>query len=258
MNCHDVENIARDIANGELMEVALREEALLHADSCAACAMRLSDERALTHGLERLAFAAESAEAPARVETSLLTAFRERSADGAAAVSVNSLVSNRRWLYVGVGVAAAIVILVLIALIASRPKLEQAAPQKAEDSSGTVQAPPSSAPKPQPERRIRAGLLPDRDRETKRRLSNLARSSHRPFDNARSDGDVEIATDFFPLMNRESLAETESGQLVRVELPRSALMSFGLPMNMDRASERIKADVVVGNDGLARAIRFVR
>ena len=33
---------------------------------------------------------------------------------------------------------------------------------------------------------------------------------------------------------------------------------FGLPMNMDRANERIKADVVVGNDGLARAIRFVR
>jgi hypothetical protein len=29
-------------------------------------------------------------------------------------------------------------------------------------------------------------------------------------------------------------------------------------MNMDRADERIKADVVVGNDGLARAIRFVR
>jgi hypothetical protein len=50
----------------------------------------------------------------------------------------------------------------------------------------------------------------------------------------------------------------ESGQMIRVELPRSALASFGLPMNMERADERIKADVVVGNDGLARAIRFVR
>jgi hypothetical protein len=29
-------------------------------------------------------------------------------------------------------------------------------------------------------------------------------------------------------------------------------------MNMERAHERIMADVVVGNDGLARAIRFVR
>jgi hypothetical protein len=77
-------------------------------------------------------------------------------------------------------------------------------------------------------------------------------------DNGQSGRDIEIATDFFPLMNRESLAEMDSGQVVRVELPRSALMSFGLPMNMERADERIKADVVVGNDGLARAIRFVR
>jgi hypothetical protein len=46
--------------------------------------------------------------------------------------------------------------------------------------------------------------------------------------------------------------------MVRVELPRSALVSFGLPMNVERADERIKADVLVGDDGVARAIRFVR
>jgi HAMP domain-containing protein len=68
----------------------------------------------------------------------------------------------------------------------------------------------------------------------------------------------EIATDFIPLTSREALAQMDGGQVIRVELPRSALMSFGLPMDMERATERIKADVVVGNDGLARAIRFVR
>jgi hypothetical protein len=46
--------------------------------------------------------------------------------------------------------------------------------------------------------------------------------------------------------------------VLRVELPRSSLASFGLPVNLERAGERIKADVVVGNDGMARAIRFVR
>ena len=69
---------------------------------------------------------------------------------------------------------------------------------------------------------------------------------------------AEIATYFIPLMNRELFTQIDGGQVMRVELPRSALMSFGLPMDMERASERIKADVVVGNDGLARAIRFVR
>ena len=50
----------------------------------------------------------------------------------------------------------------------------------------------------------------------------------------------------------------EGGQIVRVEVPRSALASFGLPMNAERAGERVKADVVLGYDGVARAIRFVR
>ncbi|HEY3138825.1 MAG TPA: hypothetical protein VGL29_22575 [Blastocatellia bacterium] len=253
MNCQELENIARDVAQDELMDVALREAALSHADSCAYCAMRLRDERALTHGLRRLALAAKSAEAPARVETLLLAAFREQRSDVAAPVSVSALVANRRWLYVGVGIAAAIVIVVLIALIASRPNREPAPPQEAKD-----QAPPSPAPEPQPERRPLAGLPPDRGRQPIRRANSSARSGHRVVDNGQSGRDIEIATDFFPLMNRESLAEMDSGQVVRVELPRSALMSFGLPMNMERADERIKADVVVGNDGLARAIRFVR
>ena len=69
---------------------------------------------------------------------------------------------------------------------------------------------------------------------------------------------TEIATDFIPLMDRTSVEQMDGGQVMRVELPRSALISFGLPMDMERATERVKADVLVGNDGLARAIRFVR
>src|SRR5262249_37941119 len=69
---------------------------------------------------------------------------------------------------------------------------------------------------------------------------------------------LEIATDVMPLQQGYSLPMTEGGQLMRVELPRSVLSSFGLPVDFNRASERIKADVVIGNDGIARAIRFVR
>jgi hypothetical protein len=68
----------------------------------------------------------------------------------------------------------------------------------------------------------------------------------------------EIATSFIALDGGRGLARPESLQLVRVELPRSALVSFGLPMNVERADERIKADLLVGDDGVARAIRFVR
>jgi len=50
----------------------------------------------------------------------------------------------------------------------------------------------------------------------------------------------------------------DGGQLVRVELPRSALARFGLPVNTERANQRVKADVLFSADGLARAIRFVQ
>jgi hypothetical protein len=57
-------------------------------------------------------------------------------------------------------------------------------------------------------------------------------------------------------MNAASLQD--GGQIVRVELPRSALANFGFPVNMDRYNEKVKADVVLGVDGLAHAIRFVQ
>lgn len=68
----------------------------------------------------------------------------------------------------------------------------------------------------------------------------------------------EVATDFLPLTFVDDSRAQESGHVVRVKVPRSALIAFGVPMNMDRAGELITADVVVGYDGLARAIRFVQ
>lgn len=65
----------------------------------------------------------------------------------------------------------------------------------------------------------------------------------------------EIATDFFPLL--ESAAPFESGELRRVMVPASTMLRVGLPVREDRISDQIQADVLIGQDGLARAIRFV-
>jgi hypothetical protein len=47
-------------------------------------------------------------------------------------------------------------------------------------------------------------------------------------------------------------------QVIRVQMPRQALIAFGLPVNIERADVPVKADLLVGEDGLAHAIRFVR
>jgi hypothetical protein len=74
-------------------------------------------------------------------------------------------------------------------------------------------------------------------------------------------GDVaaqELTTEFIPLVQGAQYQQAEEAHLVRVELPRTALASFGLPVNAEAPAGRVKADVLLGEDGVARAIRFVR
>jgi hypothetical protein len=69
---------------------------------------------------------------------------------------------------------------------------------------------------------------------------------------------TEIVTEFLPVAGGDWLEPPGRGRLVRVKLPRAALWTYGLPMNVDRSAEAVTADVLVGDDGLARAIRFVQ
>jgi hypothetical protein len=67
----------------------------------------------------------------------------------------------------------------------------------------------------------------------------------------------EEATEFFPLPYSEVPAP--GGYMVRMQVPRSALTSFGVTGfgAPGDASPTVLADVLVGGDGVARAVRFV-
>jgi len=68
----------------------------------------------------------------------------------------------------------------------------------------------------------------------------------------------EYVTDFIPLSYGGVQKPMESGEVIRMEMPRSALIAFGLPVNVDRAYAPVKAELLLGEDGMARAIRFLR
>jgi hypothetical protein len=68
----------------------------------------------------------------------------------------------------------------------------------------------------------------------------------------------EYATDFIPLSYGGVQKPMESGEVVRLEMPRSALIAFGLPVNVEHADTPVKAELLLGEDGMARAIRFLR
>ena len=69
-------------------------------------------------------------------------------------------------------------------------------------------------------------------------------------------GDTSAAGDFVPWPGAIGLPPLESGSLVRVDLPLSMLPSLGLRPPVSRR-DAVRADLLVGQDGLTRAVRLV-
>jgi len=123
------------------------------------------------------------------------------------------------------------------------------------------QSPSPQAPSA-PEQEFERSLPPGRSESEVGRASRLGTSRNHPPATSRRRNvrsrTTEVATEFFPLTFIADSSPLEAGHVVRVRIARSALVSFGVPMNVERADELVKADVVIGDDGLARAIRFIQ
>lgn len=158
-------------------------------------------------------------EAPARVEERLLAEFRRRS----------RLRRRTRW-WPAAGVAAvAAGIAGLLWIHPAPPKSAPAAAQaKVPELPKTAVA--ATAPTPPKTSRIRTARV-------------------------RSE---TVAMSFYPLPDAYQLPPVENATVVRVQLRMSSLRLIGLPVSEERAGERIQADVLLGQDGLARAVRFVQ
>jgi hypothetical protein len=256
MNCQRFEQVVSDLARGQMMEADVRNEAVAHSEQCAACLARLRDEETLTRGLRLLAVDLESLAAPDAMELHLREAFRNRQVP--ARVVATGSARSHYWL-----VAVAAVLLVAMSVVAmwwrsdvpQEKFVKQAAPKQVETPSGPAM-PNETTPK---EDEYRAALPPPRRQiptpRPARRNTAIRKAPETQMANHVTN---EIATDFMPLGDMNPASLQDGGQIVRVKLRRSALVRFGFPVNMDRYNENVKADVLVGADGLARAIRFVQ
>jgi hypothetical protein len=230
MNCQEFEATILDLEE-------LPAEALAHAELCAHCAALVTDHRRLANGLRAWRAATAGAQAPDRVLVSLQTAFHARRQKG----STSPAPTRARWM-----LAAAAAFCILLGLTAGwmiRPR-------------GRVQDPVEPMAQPV----IRQALPPAGEAQPVT-VARQPRRTARPLAKPKPAAPIvedEVVTDFLPLDEGASLAPIESAQIVRVRLARAALARFGLPVNENRMTEPVKADVVFGQDGIARAIRFVK
>lgn len=199
---------------------------------------RRFDEEALASSLRLLADETAQLDAPPEIEQKLREAFRARAAAATAARSYTPY-----WL-----TALAAILLIVIGVIALRLRTDPRPQMNAVQTEPTPVKEEPQPPQLQPEEPQKVSQKPSR-RRTVRRTPRSEVANHVTR---------EIATDFMPLGYLNAATLQDGGQIVRVELPRSALVNFGLPVNMERYNEKVKADVLLGVDGMARAIRFVQ
>jgi hypothetical protein len=278
MNCRNFETTITELARGQMLEAHVKEDTLAHIEECKDCAARFADEQALTAGLRSVAVSAATVDVSLRVEEALLLAFRQRrDMSSSPAVTFIPTKVMPRWMPWSIAAAAALLVVSVLAVshllpVGSRESVQQEAsrnpPTQApvpsvspQEESGAVQSsisnPDTSGPKRTNE--ITPSYAVDRQRPPVRAARFNGGTIHHDLNSDSATGArEEMTTDFLPLTYDSDLAQLEAGQVVRVELPRSALQSLGLPMNVERSGERVKADVLLGHDGIARAIRFVR
>ncbi len=253
MNCQTFQKSIMDLARNGPADEGTRSSALAHARSCAHCAARLAGEQMLSDVLELAA--AEPLEAPPHVETAVLAAYRTHFA----ASSHETLQHPAPWFWrTGYWRIAAALLLTILGVAAfrllqpgesDRPRVagpverKPALPAPELTDKESITGPSVSANVPQT---AAAGV--DARAANRGRRPSMARTSQSP---------TEVATDFIPLVSRDEISSMESGQVVRVLLPRSAMASFGLPVNQERADRPVTAQVLIGQDGVARAIRFL-
>jgi hypothetical protein len=168
----------------------------------------------------------------------------------------------RRWLLIAVPGAAAAGLLLSFVYFRSTPDVDQAA-QSAMPVVSTVSTPRVAnavAPGITSVKNIDVPIMVTTDRNNATRQIKLSAAKARIRTHPASALTAatlkknEIKTDFIALSYAR---DPESGQIVRVKVPSSMMVSLGV-VSSANAGDMVDAEVVVGDDGLTRAIRFIR
>lgn len=236
MSCDALREAIVETGRGQEVGVGTAAAVETHVAHCRACAVRLERERELSAGLRALASDASRNLGSSELEQSLIEAFRERQRPARRA-------AVRAW----IPMAAAAVLLVGAGLWLSRSGAENRTveqPQLARTARDPSPAPITQASKP--------ATVPLQSR------ADAAVTRTRPHRNLRPRPSRFVAAEGFVMLPAAAnLPPFESGEIVRMELPVTSLPAYGLEIAHDARRPAVEADLLVGQDGQARAIRLV-
>ncbi|MGH9406565.1 MAG: anti-sigma factor family protein [Terriglobia bacterium] len=219
MNCQLFEIVAGDLARDRCVDARTRTRAQEHLKVCPACARYFAELGRLAGALDELAVAAAERKAPQEVEDYLLIRFRQWQA--LARRHQWPLRRARFW------TAAAAAVVVLVAA---------------------------------------GGFLLSTGRK-----GHLVKNATNRFTIAAAQTQTAAAgaaagvsepqgwpADFLPLPYGEDTGPMTAAQVVTVTLSAEDLQDIGLPADDLGRRSQVTAEIVIGEDGIARGIRFVQ
>lgn len=254
MNCEALAEIILDTARGAAVPEEARVGVRRHMDTCSSCAAEYARQRDLTTGLQALAAAAQEWKAPAAIERQLLAAF---AAQHGQELAVAASASAKRWRY---ALATAAILALAVWGIREAVKPEPDSPRISVlpgEASAPVAAEGTAAATPEP-----ATAQTATARFATERTATLRSAHPRPTFAKASVGKPATPrtanpVEFVRLPSAVGLPELESGTVLRMELPLTALPEYGLDIAPDAVRTSVEADILVGQDGQPRAIRLI-
>lgn len=227
MTCREFDEIVHGFVRMELLDVKVREAALEHAAHCELCSQRMADATALAEASEMMRKNAPG-EAPARIESALLAAFRSHHRRA-------SWRHTLEWVTVG---AAAAIVLIFLWTGGGRFRGRTSAPVPKRDvttESGVPLDAKASVAMP-------AAVSPTADTTVSDVPAN----------------ETYVASDFVPVPYTGAISPDDPGMIVRVQLTRSSLAQLGYPVAETPDEDLILADVLVGEDGWPRGVKLIQ
>ena len=232
MSCEETREELIEAARGADLPEAARAKLSEHIALCEECAREFATQRQLTELLKQTA---QTAPMPAMHLEQVIWNSRPRPVyrrittwAGAAAIAAGIAIGV--WVFRPVPPPPRVALQIDVPAIATKR---------------SVVAPPV-------QRRATANKKSARTQMATNRRKPVAESEDQKIE-APAAEDVFVALPF-----ARPLSPREPAQIVRVGMSRGSLMTAGFPIPAARMNDPVQADVVVGMDGTARAIRLVR
>ena len=257
MKCHEFMQAAEAFTPSQLSRMRTEDQPIsAHARECASCGQWLESQTLLGSAIEALRATTAELEAGPNVERALLLAFRDSDFPSQLAVEPEHA-APAAWKLSRIfefGAYAAVAAALIIALFLGSRLLDdrrvQQHPWQAQNK--VAPQPLSATPTATAVNTATTEIAPEAvTKEAKSRVSGV-RVQTSPRALRKAETTTSDTDDYVALMLCDPLICSGDEHVVRMELPAATASTDG------SGSQPVLADVVIGEDGLVRAMRIVR